>query len=328
MALARRHGPAGGKPESMTERTPGVSIAIPVYNGENYLQRALDSILSQTYADLEIVVCDNASTDGTEAIARAASEKDPRVRYHRNRENIGAPRNFNLAFELTTRRYFKWASHDDELEPSFIAACVELLDRDPGVVVCFSRAVVIRDDGTVRKPLRILIEDGDHVAADRRFADVIRPRYGVFHVWGLMRADAVASTALHGLYPGEDRVFVAEMALRGRLHTIEEPLFRLRDHPQRSVKSLPTIYERAAWHDPARKGRAHLPHWRIGLEYLRVIRRARLPLRAALRCHIRLVPWVGRDGNWAKLLLDLAVLIVPGSQRLFVVGRRWLRRRR
>jgi glycosyltransferase involved in cell wall biosynthesis len=312
----------------MSPRTAGVSIAIPVYNGENYLRRALDSILSQTYADLEIVVCDNASTDSTERIAREAVRMDPRVRYHRNARNIGAPRNFNRAFALTTRRYFKWAAHDDELEPGFIEACVEVLERDPDVAVCFSRAVVIRDDGKVRKPLRILVEDGDHHAADRRFADVIRPRYGVFHVWGLMRAEEVATTGLHGLYPGEDRVFVAEMALRGRLHIVESPLFRLRDHPRRSVKSLPTIYSRAAWHNPSRSGRARLPHWRIGLEYLRAIHRAGLPRATAVRCYAKMLPWIGRDANWAKLLLDLAVLVVPGGERLFVAGRRWLRSKR
>jgi glycosyltransferase involved in cell wall biosynthesis len=328
MAVALRERRPGRREPPVSERQPGVSIAIPVHNGENYLRRAIDSILAQTYTDLEVVVCDNASTDATESIAREVAAADPRVRYHRNPENIGAPRNFNLAFNLTTRRYFKWAAHDDELEPGFIEACVEVLDRDPAVVAAFSRAVVIRGDGTVRKPLRILIEDGDHPAADRRFADVIRPRYGVFHVWALMRAEAVASTALHGLYPGEDRVFVAEIALRGRLHTLDAPLFRLRDHPQRSVKSLPTIYERAAWHDPARRGRARLPHWRIGLEYLRAIRRARLPRSTALRSYLRMLPWLGRDGNWVKLLLDLAVLVLPSSERLFIAGRRWLRRRR
>src|SRR3954470_1068595 len=97
----------------MSERRPRVSIGLPVYNGQRFLAPAVSSLLAQTFADFELVICDNASTDDTEAICRRFAERDPRVRYHRNEQNVGAAPNFNRALALSTGQYFKWAAHDD-----------------------------------------------------------------------------------------------------------------------------------------------------------------------------------------------------------------------
>ena len=61
-------------------RVPRVSIAVPVYNGERYLRESLDGLLAQTFTDFELVIADNASTDGTETICREYAARDPRVR--------------------------------------------------------------------------------------------------------------------------------------------------------------------------------------------------------------------------------------------------------
>ena len=76
--------------ESVTRDLPLVSIGVPVYNGENYLRQALESITNQTYRNLEILIADNASTDGTEAICREFAARDERIRYHRHPTNLGA----------------------------------------------------------------------------------------------------------------------------------------------------------------------------------------------------------------------------------------------
>ena len=85
-----------------------VSIGLPVYNGEKYLEQALISILSQTYTDFELIISDNASTDRTQAICREYAAKDPRIRYYCNEENLGAAPNHNRVFELASGEYFKW----------------------------------------------------------------------------------------------------------------------------------------------------------------------------------------------------------------------------
>ena len=80
--------------------TPRVSIGLPVYNGEKYLRAALDCVVSQEFKDFELILCDNASTDSTEAICREYAARDPRVRYHRNEKNIGATGNYCRVVEL------------------------------------------------------------------------------------------------------------------------------------------------------------------------------------------------------------------------------------
>src|SRR5262245_165844 len=90
-----------------------LSVGVPVYNGEAFLRQTLESILSQSFGDFEMIVSDNASTDDTEAIAREFAARDARVRYHRNRTNLGLAKNYNLLFSLASGEYFKWASADD-----------------------------------------------------------------------------------------------------------------------------------------------------------------------------------------------------------------------
>lgn len=113
---------------------PLVSIGLPVFNGERYLEGAVRAILEQTFTDFELVVCDNASTDGTADILARLSREDRRIKVHRNPVNIGAAPNWNRVFELSTGRYFKWVAHDDLHEPEFLERTVDVLEQDPGVV--------------------------------------------------------------------------------------------------------------------------------------------------------------------------------------------------
>jgi len=73
-----------------------VSIGMPVYNGEKYIREALDSLLAQTFADFELVISDNASTDGTEAICRNYAEQDARIKYFDSKRILGRLQTSNL----------------------------------------------------------------------------------------------------------------------------------------------------------------------------------------------------------------------------------------
>src|SRR5688500_5450428 len=87
---------------------PRVSVGVPVYNGERYVARSIEALLAQTFADFELIIADNASTDGTEAICRAYVMRDPRVSYHRSPTNVGIVANFNRCVALARAPYFKW----------------------------------------------------------------------------------------------------------------------------------------------------------------------------------------------------------------------------
>src|SRR4051812_44240337 len=104
----------------MTEHTPLVSIGLPVYNGEKYIAEAIESLLSQDYTNIEIIISDNASTDNTPQICQQYQHKNPRIRYFRNDTNIGASNNFNRTFELSKGEFFMWAAYDDLRDQTYI----------------------------------------------------------------------------------------------------------------------------------------------------------------------------------------------------------------
>lgn len=106
--------------EARVAAGPKVSIGLPVYNGGKYLSQALGALLGQTYPHFELILSDNASTDSTEAICKDYAARDPRIRYVRQAENLGAVRNFEFTLEQATGEFFMWAAHDDLWSPDFI----------------------------------------------------------------------------------------------------------------------------------------------------------------------------------------------------------------
>lgn len=131
----------------MSNNQPRLSIGLPVFNGDKFLNKAIDSLLAQTFEDFELIISDNASTDKTEEICRTYAEKDQRIRYYRNEKNIGCARNFNRVFKLSSAEYFKWAAHDDLHAPNFLMKCVEVLDQNPSVILCHSQVYIIDEYG-------------------------------------------------------------------------------------------------------------------------------------------------------------------------------------
>jgi len=131
-------------------RAPRVSIGMPVWNGERFLREAVDSLLAQSFGDFELIICDNASTDNTEAICRECAQEDERIRYYRNDRNIGLQANTAKVLDLATAPYFMWASHDDLWDPSYVSRMVDQLDRHDAVVLAGSNAASVDANGTRR----------------------------------------------------------------------------------------------------------------------------------------------------------------------------------
>lgn len=99
---------------------PLVSIGMPIYNGERFIREALDSLLSQTFTDFELIISDNASTDSTEAICRNYVARDSRIRYIRQQKNLGALSNFQFVLNEARGEYFMWAACDDKWDKNWI----------------------------------------------------------------------------------------------------------------------------------------------------------------------------------------------------------------
>ena len=111
-----------------------VSIGLPVYNGEKFLEKRIENILNQTYENLELIISNNHSNDQTDKICRKYEKKDIRVKYYFQEKQISITKNFGFVLEKSTGKYFAWASVDDILELTFIEKNLEILEQNEKIV--------------------------------------------------------------------------------------------------------------------------------------------------------------------------------------------------
>ena len=250
---------------------PAISVGLPVYNGERYLQGAIDSVLAQGDPDFELILCDNASTDATAEICRRAAESDHRVRHERNPDNIGAARNYNRCFALARAPLFRWMNADDLIEPTLHERCRAALADNPQAVLAYGKTRLIDAAGTITGDY----DDGLDLrqpTPSARFRAFFE-RVGLTNaIYGLMRTDALARTGLmgDGRQPAADVRLMAELTLLGRFVEIPEPLFRRRIHEEASSADRGDDARQAKFWRGNSGGRAfRLPQWRSHLGYLR-----------------------------------------------------------
>jgi glycosyltransferase involved in cell wall biosynthesis len=110
-----------------------IFIGMPVYNGEDYIGAAIESVLRQTHRDFILLIQDNASTDSTLEIIKKFAIKDPRISFKVNPHNLGAAENFWSVAEANNSEYFLWFSCDDLMEPEFLEECLNILKFNPEV---------------------------------------------------------------------------------------------------------------------------------------------------------------------------------------------------
>lgn len=133
---------------------PLVTIGLPVYNGGEALRRALDCLLAQTDSNFELLISDNASTDGvTEVITEEYRCRDPRIRVVRQPENLGAQGNFIWLAQHARGDYFMWAAHDDFWSPNYVEVMSDCLTRSPNAVLATPFTIIEQLEGTKKSRL-------------------------------------------------------------------------------------------------------------------------------------------------------------------------------
>jgi glycosyltransferase involved in cell wall biosynthesis len=224
--------------EDADAAAPLITIGVPVFNGEEYLREAIDSILAQSFTDFELIISDNASTDTTPAICREYATRDNRVRYIRNAVNIGGPANFNALVQAARGTYFKWVAHDDKLMPTFLEECVERFDDHEECVLVYSLARCIDADGNVLHNYERAMLDGTWSAQTTgRFQRLIKEaayNHSItvpVYLFGLIRTADLRKTNLLRPYISSDNNLLAELALRGRFTQVDDYLSLIRYHP-------------------------------------------------------------------------------------------------
>lgn len=299
----------------MNKIKPPLSIGIPVYNGENFLAAAIDSLLGQTFGDFELIIADNASSDSTGEIAMAYAARDDRIRYVRNATNIGAARNFNLLVNLAGGEYFKWAAHDDICAPTLLERSIGAMREKPEILLSYSRTGHIDEHGrSLGEYNHIMRVDSPHPHV--RFHDLITVEHSCMSVFGVFRTDALRRTPMMGRYSGADRNLLAEMGLWGPFHKIPECLFFQRLHGRQSIRVQER--QRIAWFDPHLSGRISVPTVRTISEYGASVLRVRLPVCTRARCFRSIAELTWR---WRRrVLADM-----QAASRDYGVRRGWVR---
>lgn len=193
---------------------PLVTIGVPVYNGEKYLQRALDSLAAQTYPNLEIIISDNASTDETPSICQRFAAADNRVRYLRMSQRLSAVENFRFVFDQHTGDYFMWAADDDVRSSNYVESLVRGFECNPDAAIVYSDIARFADDFRAAVP-------------DPQFVDMFRDLSGFerilhhakhhicVHIYGLIRCDLMTGYRWYSVDLGPDVPLLCHLAARG-----------------------------------------------------------------------------------------------------------------
>ena len=208
------------------ENQPLVSIGLPIFNGEKELSVALDSLIGQDYTNLEIIISDNASTDGTSKICEEYVGKDDRIKYSRLEENIGAALNFNQVFERSSGKYFMWAAHDDQHKKSFVRECVEEMMRFPNAVACHAQTAqyIKKEEGEKMICLTHLDSFEGVTKLVERYRETLK-HVAPDLMYGLFCSSAMRRTQMLKKILSYESVFIQELSIYGEFVQVRKTLF-------------------------------------------------------------------------------------------------------
>ena len=291
---------------------------MPVYNGEQYLSLAIESLLQQTFSDFEILIADNCSTDRTVEIAEQYAASDSRIRIIEREENRGAVDNFNFVFHETKGEYFKWAAADDFCAPSFIEKCFYALEKQPEAVWCHCDSDKVDSNGNSlleRLPANdptVVTKNGkrswkgfprsqtDSESPALRFKDVLLGTTWCVDSYGLFRRSALEKTRLFIDTYGAEKVMIGELALIGKYAHVGEPLFSQRIHEQAS-SSLDSLEKQQEYVGVKRQSYVKT-RFKLFCAHLQSIHRHRIGWWNRLRSYMALTQYLFQFRKWFGMI--------------------------
>lgn len=216
---------------------PLISIGIPVFNEDKFIEETLDSILRQDYPNVEIILSDNHSTDGTLDISRTVLSPYKNAQVLFNAENEGATRNFQRVLDMSSGKYFMWASGHDLWAENYLSSTVAALEKNPSAVLAFGTSQWIDEEGReLKKHFGYTDTRGMHPVA--RFLTVfygnMNPVLGVFRRESLLSADPLRAVI------GADLILLTQLSLMGDFIHVPETMWKRREfrHEQTHAAKL------------------------------------------------------------------------------------------
>ena len=247
--------------EDREKDLPLISVGLPTFNRAGSLERAIESVLAQDYANIELVISDNASSDDTQALCADCCGRDKRIKYIHQAVNRGAHANFLTVLNESHGEYFMWLGDDDWLHKSYISRCSEkLIARHDMSLVC-GIAKYYDGDRLAFNGVRIdLLQDSPTervLAFYRQVSD-----NGTFY--GIVRRELLLANPMQKSL-GSDWRLIAALALKGKILTLEDVIvLRSRDGVSANLKAL-------AVDSGLSKREAEMPYQRIATDAFRDI---------------------------------------------------------
>jgi len=209
---------------------PLVSIGIPLYNEEEFVQSVLEAVLAQDYPNLEIIISENCSTDSTLKIVESFATLDSRIKIFKTEKNVNAAKNFfNILNAISNdSKYFALVSGHDFIAPSYIRKCVEILETEPNVVLAYSKANFIDVHGNDIGICPSSFDTRGNSLIARYFQVLWGLEYG-YAMYGVMRNSVISKVfkkPLELLAP--DYIILSELACIGEFAQIPDYLMAFR----------------------------------------------------------------------------------------------------
>lgn len=293
---------------------PLVSIGVPVRNGEAFLADALELLLNQTYRNLEIVISDNQSSDGSAEIIARYVAKDARIRAHQQSRTLTAFENFRFVFEQSSGEFFMWAACDDRRSLDYVEGLLECLKRSPQASLAFGELADISSThewhyaGRYGYDFSTRPTDTAYDRIDRYM------RINCTHLYGLIRSRALRTYDWLDIDHGPDRLLLIHLALQGDFVATNRACFYYYSPPS------PKTPEQRAKENSLKKLRP-FPELRLAWACAKTARRAGAMLKQDIS-GIRTFAIVMKIRGWHWLKPRLFNLT---PEVLLQIYRRWLR---
>ncbi|HZL48551.1 MAG TPA: glycosyltransferase family 2 protein [Solirubrobacteraceae bacterium] len=246
----------------MTPAQARLTVLLPTYNRAGSLSRTIESVLSQTQQDFELLISDNASEDTTEALCREYVARDSRVRYFRQSSNLGPIGNFNWLLAQPRTEFVLMLADDDWLDADYIARCLAIIEHDPGLSIVTGATRYFEGDAP---PDLVLNTNLTEASGSRRVLRYLRHSWSSAAFYGLLRTSAVEDALPIPNVMGADWLFVAALSFAGQVLTTTDT------HLNRTRGGTSADFQRIAEVSVLSQRAARNPHLSIAFNQFRDI---------------------------------------------------------
>jgi glycosyltransferase involved in cell wall biosynthesis len=204
-----------------SSKFPLISIVLPIYNGERYINQSIESIINQTEKNWELIIVDDFSTDSTADIIDEYQKKDQRIKVITNKKNEKLPRALNIGFRKASGRFFTWTSDDNLYKPKALSIMSDYLLYNPDTDLVFCSSDIV-DENLV--PTR-----EENVSGIRELDLVNYNKIGACFMYGREISNRVGEYDDNMFY-AEDYDYWCRIAISGKIRSLPQNLYIYRTH--------------------------------------------------------------------------------------------------